>query len=340
MITGGIIRKQMAEGEVRYILTNAAGNRLEVSNFGARITGLYVRDVGGTERNLVLGFDSMKEYIEKDVYLGATIGRVAGRIGGAKLELNGQTFMTQQNERGNTLHGGTPGLEAVLWQSEIDEAGMAVIFRHTLEDGLHGFPGRLTVTAVYRWTDENVWEMEYRGQAEKMTVFNPTNHVYFNLSGEPGRSVAEQELFLPADSVYAVNEELISDGSLQAVADTRYDFTRPEGRKLASCLEQGGMDTPFCLRRDAAARQIRLYCERTGLCLAVETDQAAVVVYTFNHPSRPLPCTGGAMIRQAGITFETQEFPNIVNGRPNEAIVLRPGEEKITRTRFRITVRK
>lgn len=349
MLQRGIRRIQTDTAEVRYILTNARGHRMELSNFGARITALWVNDAQGVSRNIVLGQPDMAAYIKHDIYLGATIGRVAGRIGGGYFFMDGNRIETMKNEGNNTLHGGLPAFESAVWESEADEEQLSVCFSLRTQAGENGFPANLVTQAIYTWTDDDRWMMEYRGRADDTTVFNPTNHVYFNLSGRADQPVADHRLYLAADQHFAVDKELIADGELNAVVNSRYDFTDPQGSKLNRCLQAGGLDTPFCLRTSAADTNealqseklyeaARLECEQTGLRLTAHTDQSAVIVYTFNHPNPTLETKVGTLIKHGGITLETQQFPNTVAGEPNPTIVLRAGEEKISRTVFSISL--
>ncbi|MDO5101156.1 MAG: aldose epimerase family protein [Eubacteriales bacterium] len=343
----GIRRIQTDTAEVRLILTNARGHRMELSNFGARITGLWVTDAQGISRNIVLGLPSMESYIKHDIYLGASIGRVAGRIGGGQFLLDGSPIETMKNEGNNTLHGGLPAFESALWEVETDEERLSVCFSLRTKAGENGFPADLLTEAIYTWTDEDQWIMEYRGRSDATTVFNPTNHVYFNLSGQPEHAVADHRLYLAADQRFAVDRDLIATGELTAVAGSFYDFTKPQGRPVGDCLREGGLDTPFRLMADGKVGQYltgekplyevaRLACDQTGLCLSALSDQPTVIVYTFNHPEQAIATEAGELAKHGGITLETQQFPNTVSGRLNPAIILRAGEVKCSRTVFRI----
>ena len=170
--------KDFGKGYHLLILTNKRGLQLAVTDLGARIVSLKAFD-----RELVLGFDTPEEYLEKDAYIGASIGRTAGRIEKGQFTLGEHTYqLSTDPATGHSLHGGSPGFEAKKWayQTIEDEQGDSVIFTTESPDGEHGFPGNLRVEVRYTLTQDDIWRVTTRGISDQTTLFNPTNHVYFN----------------------------------------------------------------------------------------------------------------------------------------------------------------
>lgn len=156
-----------------YTLTNKNGVTLKATDFGARIVALDVPLTKNESRSLVLGFPSADEYLSKDLYFGATIGRTAGRIADGSFELAGKTYQTMINTpTQTTLHGGTPGFESKKWHSEIQEAQANPSVKFWLESpaGENGFPGNLTVSVTYTLTEENEWQIEYQATTDEQTL--------------------------------------------------------------------------------------------------------------------------------------------------------------------------
>lgn len=220
-----VTEKEFGQGAVLYRLENDNGFKMDVTNLGARIVAFYVPTKDGV-KNIVLGFDSAEEYLQKDPYIGATIGRVAGRIKDGSFVIDGKTYQTIQNEQGNTLHGGPNNFETKLWlaetQQNLHEA--KIIFTYTSLDEEQGFPGNLDVKVTYTLTNDNEWQVAYEAQSDIATLFNPTNHVYFNLTGDVTQSVGKHQLQLASEKFAVVDEKTLATGEIRSVADTPFDF--------------------------------------------------------------------------------------------------------------------
>lgn len=299
-------------------LTNKLGTTLSVTDLGARIVSLKPI-VNGTPRELVLGFDSADEYLTKDLYIGATIGRTAGRIKKGQFVLSGQTIQVDTDpENGHTLHGGTPGFEAKKWRYSIAESDheTSVIFTTTSPDGEHGFPGALDVTARYTLTDNDVWRVTVSGVSDKETLFNPTNHVYFNLTGDPGTPIDDHRLFLNSDTFAPLLPDSIPTGAQVPINNTAFDFLAKTkiGPMFQSEFPQeqlvGGMDHPFFLL-DSGLEHVaaELTSPDLRVSVSVRTNASSVVVFTANFGNQTPAMRGTKLVNHGGITFETQTAP-------------------------------
>ena len=166
-------------------MNNGHGIVVTVSDYGGVIQSILTPDRNGQAADIVLGYDTLEEYIKDGCYFGATVGRCANRIAGARFELNGRKYRLTDNENGNTLHGGT-GFSSKLWQFSTDPE--AVTFTYDSPDGEDGFPGNLRVDIRMTLSEEGVFRMEYHAVSNADTLCNLTGHSYFNLKGVVGCS--------------------------------------------------------------------------------------------------------------------------------------------------------
>ena len=206
-----------------YRLSNDAGMVVTLTNFGARIVDILL-PVDDQLRPVSLAAQSDEDYLEKDAYVGSTVAPVAGRISGAATTIKGQLVHFTENEPGRTLHSGDKASNQQYWQACVDEAANQVSFSLVLPDGYNGFPGPVTVTANYTLTEENELRIAYQANSEKDTIFNPTNHVYFNLSGDFSQTVAEHQLRIQAEQFVPLGEDNLPLGEFWPVHDTPFDF--------------------------------------------------------------------------------------------------------------------
>lgn len=304
-------------------IVNDHNMRLEVTDFGARIVNLFVPRKDGEIKNVVLGFDTAEEYLDKDTYFGATIGRVAGRIAGGKFTLNGQNYQAVQNEGKNTLHGGPKSFEEKIWTTDIVESDdkVDIIFNYSSPDGENGFPGNLDATVVYTLTNDNEWTVTYKAESDKATLYNPTNHVYFNLSGNFTQDVSEHELWTTANKFAVIDDESLPTGELRDVKGTPFDFTSKGtlvGQGFTSDYQQNqlvsGYDHPFVFPKiETNKPQAVLTSPDKQLTLSILTDAPTVVIYTTNIGDKTVDLGDVTIGQHAGITMETQLLPDAIH---------------------------
>ena len=198
-----------------------------ITNFGGRIVSIMVPDKNGEMKDVVLGFDSIADYINVPSDFGASIGRYANRINQGKMVLDGDTIQLPKNNFGHCLHGGPKG-----WQYQVYEANP--IDETTLEltrfspDGDANFPGNLTAKVLFKLTDDNAIDIKYSATTDKKTVINMTNHSYFNLSGNPSKAATDHILYVNADNYTPVDRTYMTTGEIVPVKDTPMDFTTPK----------------------------------------------------------------------------------------------------------------
>lgn len=340
-----ISNQKFGENAILYSLTNDNGLTINVTDFGARIVDLIV-PVNGKKRNIVFGFETAEEYVAKDLYFGATIGRVAGRIKHGSFSIDNQAYQLPVNpENGHTLHGGLESFESKRWEAEIKETDeqISVIFSYLSADGENGFPGELKAQVTYSLTNQNEWIIDYYATTDKATLYNPTNHVYFNLTGDLTQSIAKHELFVEADRFAVVDEDTTVTGELRSVSETPFDFREFEtmDQVLQSNYEQNkvvnGLDHPFILNRTGFDKpQAILSAPDKELSVEMYTDRPAVVIFTAQFGEQGPEVRGKKLVNHAGITLETQVSPGAVEFDGFGDIVLYPEKAFQSRTIYKI----
>ncbi|EUJ32547.1 aldose epimerase family protein [Listeria cornellensis] len=312
------------EGQVvtEFCLENDHGVRVRALDYGGIVTETWVPDVKGDFVNVSLGFATLDEYLAHSPYFGALVGRVAGRIGDARFELDGKTYQLEKNEGKNILHGGPDNFSKRMWDAKrletADEIG--VVFSLTCPDGDNGFPGNLDVRVTYTLNNANEWRIKYEAKSDAATVFNPTNHVYFNLTGDVEKLVLDQELQMRSSQFVALDSESIPTGELVDVTGTVFDFREPRALRDGATSEhpqnviiKNGYDHAFVLEHEAGVPDARLVDRDSGRVVEMRTDCDSVVVYSGNQLSGKFAIDGVAVPKYAGVTMETQGLPDSMN---------------------------
>ncbi len=288
-------------------LVNNAGHTVELDPLGAAMTAIHVPDRDGHVASI--GVDAGGS-------AGKVIGRFANRIGGGSFVLDGARIVLATNEGRNTLHGGPDGFSKRVW-TVLDASSTDVAFALHSPDGDQGFPGALDVRVRYTWSDDDAIRIDYEAVTDAPTVVNLTNHVYFNLTGDPARSVAGHRLQLAASRYTPVDAESIPTGAIEpldpsadfrterAVGDERYDCTVVFDGWDGSLRHVGTLSDPH-----------------TGRTMTLETTQPAAQLFTG---------------KPGAIALETQHFADAPNHPNFPSTVLRPGETFRSTTIYRFS---
>lgn len=303
-----------------YILSNSNGMKAAVSDFGAALVRLMVPDRQGNPADVVLGFDSLEEYLENPPSFGIVVGPNANRIAGASFVLDGEICQLVANENGNNLHSSkTEGYQKQLWTARTDDN--CVTFSLEDADGNLGFPGNKYVEVSYSLDQENGLTLSYYAKSDKRTVLNLTNHTYFNLEGHNCGSMEEHELQLFASHYTPVAAGAIPTGEIAPVKGTPMDFTQPKaiGRDIKEDFEQlkltGGYDHNWVI--DGWDGNLRLFAvvkaPESGRVMKAYTTLPGVQFYAGNG-LKGLPGKQGAVYhKHQGLCLETQYYPDTVH---------------------------
>ena len=338
------------EGETveRYTLTNENGLSAEIMTWGATLIAVNTPDRDGRMDNVTLHLGTFAEYEKGHPLFGSVVGRFANRIDGGGFEIDGvrHDLATVNEKTGVHIHGGKEGLASRLWRGQaIEGEGFSgVELTHASPDGHEGYPGTVQLTVIYRLTNDNALEIEYRGTTDKPTHLNLTNHAYFNLGGAGSGDVLDQVLMLKADKILAIDERKIPTGAFLSVDQTPFDFRTPRaiGERINE-VEGGGYDHCYVLNESISSPEpvwfARLYDPDSGRVMDVLTTSPGVQLYTANYlkPGLATP-DGRAYGPHHGVCLETQYFPNTPNRPAFPSSLVRPGEEFHQKTVFRFTV--
>lgn len=336
-----------SKGEQAYFyeISNAAGMKAIVTDFGATLHSLYVPDKDGNFRDVVWGYDSVAEYeIDNGPFFGATVGRIANRVGGSKVTIDGVEYQMETNERTNCLHSGPNCYHVRMWNAEIFET--SVKFSILSPDGDQGLPGNFDVSVTYTVTDDNGLKITYDGISDKDTFVSMTNHSYFNLNGENSDSVLEHEMMVNADAYTRVNNEMIATGEILDVTGTALDFrtAKPIGRDINLAEEPleigGGYDHNFVINAHNPDEAIvKVSSEESGIVMEVFTDYPGIQVYSGNFLCDK-PGKGGRIYsNRSAVALETQQFPNAANRDNFPSPLLKAGEKFHTETEYRFSIK-
>ena len=333
-----------AKGEQAFLYTlkNKNGMEIAVSDYGAVLVKVLIPDKAGNLVDVVLGYDDVNGYEAGTLYFGATVGRVANRIGGGSFELNGKTYMLTQNDNKNTLHGGTPYYDKRMWMVEEADEGHVSLALHS-PDGDQGFPGAVEIHVTYTLTEENEVKLHYHAVPKEDTLLNLTNHSYFNLSGHASFDVLGQEAMICADAYTRADAESIPTGELVPVDGTPMDFRtmKPIGREIGTDYEAlvlgQGYDHNWALRGKGYRQAAAMYSEQTGIEMKVYTDLPGMQFYTGNFIERENGKGGAIYGKRQGACFETQFFPDAVHKEQFEGPVVKAGEAYDTVTVYQFS---
>lgn len=223
------------EGETvwKWTMVNDHGMRMSVLNYGAIVTSLETKDKFGDFANISLGFTNLDDYLAHSPYFGATLGPVAGRITNGQFSLDGKQFQLIQNEGANHRHGGKFNFSKKLWDVSVEKSldQIVMTFEYCWADGENGYPGNIDAKMTYTLNNKNEWLLDYEAKSDQPTIYNPSNHIYFNLSGEAGSTVLQHQLWVNSDSFLPIDEEFLPIGEKRLAENTIFDLRA--GREVA-----------------------------------------------------------------------------------------------------------
>ena len=331
-----------------YTLRNKNNMEVCITNFGGRIVSVMVPDKDGQMRDVVLGFDSIQDYVSKPSDFGASIGRYANRINQGKFTLDGTEYQLPQNNYGHCLHGGPQGFQYRVFDA-VQPNPQELELTYVAEDGEEGFPCNITCKVLMKLTDDNAIDIRYEAETDKPTIVNMTNHSYFNLDGDAARNEAHL-LTIDADYYTPVDSTFMTTGEIAPVEGTPMDFRTPTpvGARINDYdfvqLKNGnGYDHNWVLntKGDVTRKCATLESPLTGIVLDVYTNEPGIQVYAGNFLDGSLTGKKGITYNQrASVCLETQKYPDTPNKPEWPSAVLRPGEKYMSQCIFKFSVNK
>lgn len=319
-----------------YTVSNGKGCSLKATNLGATIMDILVPDAKGNLADVALGFAAAMEYLNNKPFFGSTVGRVAGRIAGGTFEVDGKNYEIPCNENGvNLLHSGGNGLHAQVWTAQCEKN--KIRFSHTCHDLEDGFPANLDISVTMTLTEENTVRIEYEALAGAPTLWNPTNHTYFNLGAE--NDVLGQIVTIHAEAYTPVNESLVPTGEIAPLAGTPLDFRMPchIGKRIDEPFDQlrlcRGYDHNYVLNSKGFRHAAAMEDPRSGRRMEIWTDRPGLQFYTANALAGI--CGKERYAPRSGCCFETQLFPDGVHHPGFPPPFIEAGKSCRTKTEYR-----
>lgn len=329
-----------------YTIQNQSGASVSLQTLGGGIVRLMVPDRNGRLGDVVLGFDEPAPYLNPDLgYQGLLVGRWANRIRGAAFTLDGTEYHTPMNQGQWTLHGGGR-MSFDLWKVK-DTTDSSVTFAYFSPDMEDGFPGDFTIEVTYTLTEDNILRLEYSVLANKKTVANPTNHVYFNLSCNSAQTIEDHWLTVDADRFTETDADQLPTGAMGDVKGTMMDFRTPH--KIGARIDEPfravlpgiGYDNNYCLNKSprAFAQAAVLHDKTSGRKLSVWTDLPGIQVYCGGWLAKTgNPGKGDSLVTfRRGIALETQFYPDSLHCKNFPMDYVEPNVPFKTVTEFRFT---
>ena len=330
-----------------FVLSNANGVEVSITNYGGRIVSVMVPDRDGNMKDVVLGYDNIDDYRATDNNFGATIGRYGNRIAHGKITVEGVEYQLPQNNFGHTLHGGPEGFDKKVFKAnQIDNQTLELTYLS--EDGEAGFPGNLSVKVTMILTNDNDIDIQYEAETDKETIVNLTNHSYFNLSGDANKTILNDVLTINADQFTPVDDTFMTTGEILTVEGTPMDFRNSNviGERIDNYeyeqLKFGdGYDHNWVLNTGGDISQLAasVYSQETGILLEVYTTEPGLQVYTGNFLDGTNVGKYGAVYnKRNAICLETQKYPDSPNKSNWPSPYLKPGETYTSRCIYKFSV--
>ena len=319
-----------------FVLKNKAGMEVSITNFGGRIVSIMVPDKTGKMIDVVLGFDSISDYINVPSDFGASIGRYANRINQGKITIDGKTIQLPQNNFGHCLHGGPQGWQYQVYKN-VKQTGDSIIeMTRFSPDGDMNFPGNVEAKVTFKLTNDNAINIDFSATSDQKTVINMCNHSYFNLGGDPSKPITEDELYINADNFTPVDSTFMTTGEIVTVKGTPMDFTTPKtvGKEInnydyAQLKNGNGYDHNWVLNTagDVSKLAAKVVSPASGVSLEVYTNEPGIQVYTGNFLDGKVKGKRGITYNQrTGICLETQHYPDSPNKPQWPSVMLEPGK--------------
>ncbi|GAA4278081.1 galactose mutarotase [Aquimarina mytili] len=287
---------------------------------------LEVPDKNGKLTNVVVGLDSLQDYINMSrnkvsKYLGASIGRYAGRISNGKIRVNDHNYILY-NEKGVHLHGGKNGFDERVWEVDyIDEDELSISLSYFSEHLEEGYPGNLRVKVIYQLTNDNELKITYQAISDQDTVVNLTNHAYYNLNGN--NTITDHVLQLHCSRYLEVDAKQLPTGVDKSIVDTKFDFCIP--KKLNVLKTKGSIDDTLIFDPEKDPKII-ISAEESGITMKVHTNQPSVVMYTPEEFPDWNFRKGTFYHKFPAVCFETQNYPDAPNHNNFPSAFIKAGE--------------
>lgn len=327
-----------------FILENANGMIVKITNYGGTITSILFPDKQGKIEDVVLGYKDFSGYLDKgNPFFGCLVGRFANRIAKGKFKLDGVEYKLAINNGPNSLHGGLKGFDKVVWEAKeiSDSISTGLELSYLSKDGEEGYPGNFLAKVIYTLTNNDELKIEYFAETDKSTPINLTNHTYFNLTGDAKRDILDHEIKIEATKFTPVTDDLIPTGELKEVKGTPFEFSELKkiGKDLAAT--GAGYDHNYVVNEGKTGihKIAEVIENESKRKLEVFTDQIGVQFYTGNFlDGTVIGREGKQYSKHFGFCLETQHFPDSPNQPNFPSCILKPGEKFNQTTIYKFSI--
>ena len=329
-------------GEVKVYTIITDHIKLCILNYGAIIKSLEVKDALGQWTDIVLGYDSVRDYVNNPKYFGAVIGRFANRIKHGRLVVNERLYQLGLNSDKHHLHGGFQGFDSRIWQSKLvtNARAIGIEFELVSPDGDQGYPGNLVAKVNYLVNNQGQLSVTYHAESDQKTVCNLTQHTYFNLNG--AGSVLEHQLTVLADRYILLDEESVPTNQEEVVESTPFDFR--QGKSIAHALSEHhpqliiarGLDHYLYNSRKESGLGLfaTLYSPKSGICMDIETQERGAQIYTANYLDNICGKGNNKYANQSAVCIETGIKSNTPTSGFNADVIVTPKRPYQSETLF------
>jgi aldose 1-epimerase len=332
-----------------FTLQNKMGTTVSITNFGGIITSIKTLDKHGVFADIVLGYDNIQSYEQDPYYLGAIIGRYAGRIDQGTLKIEDEVFQLTLNAPDSQLHGGAKALNKQLWQATTfqDKSSSSVELTYTSPDGEEGFPGTVIFKLIYKLNDDNQFSLEYFASTNKTTIVNLTQHSYFNLAGHNSGNILDHQVYINADHFLPMCERVYPSGEQKPVAGTAHDFTNQTDLRVLGDEINGddtqikigiGYDNYWLLNEECLSGEVlaaKAIEKESGRCISIYSDQPSLILYTANYiDGSQLGKDDYCYQPRAALCLETQRANSLQKGCSLDNVLLTPEDDFYSKTRW------
>ena len=342
---------QLSSGKSTQLFTlkNMMGTHVSITNFGGIITSINTRDKNGVLADIVLGYDNIQSYENDPYYLGAVIGRYAGRIDQGIFSIKGEKFQLTLNAPDSQLHGGKKALNKQLWNARTfqNDTSASVELTYTSPDGEEGFPGTVAFKVIYTLDDDNQFTLEYFANTDKNTIVNLTQHSYFNLAGHNSGSILDHQVYINADRFLPMSERVYPTGEQRPVLATAHDFTNKIDLKVLGDEINGedqqvkigfGYDNYWLLNEESLTGEVlaaQAVDKNSGRCISIYSDQPSLILYTANYiDGSQIGKDDYCYQPRAALCLETQRANSLQKGCSLDNVLLTPEDDFYSKTRW------
>lgn len=332
----------------QFILSNNNGMEIRIITYGGVITSWTAPDKNGNYKDIVLGYNTLAEYVAETPYFGALIGRYGNRIAKGKFSLDNQEYTLAVNNGVNHLHGGLKGFDKVIWDAKtiVSDSTVSLELSYLSKDMEEGYPGNLETKVTYTLNNKDELSVNYEATTDKPTIVNLTQHSYFNLTADFNQDILGHELVINADSFLPIDNTLIPTGEFRDVTGTPFDFKTSKAIGIHIDNEniqlKNGLGYDHCWVLNDQNTGVRFvasaYEPVSGRLLEVFSDEPGIQFYSGNFLDGTLPSKNKGMHQhRTGFCLETQHYPDSPNQKNFPSVRLNPGEKYNSKTVFRLS---